>query len=38
VHPLVNTASLVISKEGIEKFMLATGHELHIIDVPSQSG
>lgn len=35
VHPLVNTASLVVSREGIEKFTQATGHELHIVDVPS---
>lgn len=34
VHPLVNTASLVISREGIERFLAATGHELHIINVP----
>lgn len=35
VHPLVNTASLVISREGIEAFIKATGHELKVIDVPA---
>lgn len=34
VHPLVNTSSLVVSREGIEKFLAATGHELHIVQVP----
>jgi len=34
VHPLVNTASLVISREGIEKFLQATGHEYRIVKVP----
>lgn len=34
VHPLVNTASLVIRKEGIAKFLEGTGHELHIVQIP----
>jgi len=34
VHPLVNTASITISKEGVEKFLKATGHELNVIQVP----
>jgi Ala-tRNA(Pro) deacylase len=34
VHPLVNTASLVISKQGIEKFLQTTGHELQVLNVP----
>ena len=34
-HPLVNTATLVIPKEGIEKFLEATGHSFSIISVPS---
>ena len=37
VHPLVNTASLVVPKEGIEKFLQATGHELRVLDVPGRS-
>lgn len=36
VHPLRNDASLVISREGIEKFVTATGHELNVIAVPRQ--
>jgi len=34
VHPLVNTASLVIRREGIEKFLEVTGHELHVVQIP----
>lgn len=34
VHPLVNTASLVIDKEGIEKFIQATGHEVRVVQIP----
>ena len=34
-HPLVNTATLVISHAGLETFLKATGHEAKIIDVPS---
>ncbi len=33
-HPLVNTSTLVLSQNGIEKFVNATGHELNLIDVP----
>lgn len=36
-HPLVNTATLVIPKEGIERFLSVTGHEIHICVVPSRS-
>ncbi|MFH1670290.1 MAG: prolyl-tRNA synthetase associated domain-containing protein [Patescibacteria group bacterium] len=35
-HPLVNTATLVISHDGIEKFLKATGHECKVIDVPER--
>jgi Ala-tRNA(Pro) deacylase len=35
-HPLVNTATLVIAHEGIERFLEATGHTAHIIDVPGR--
>jgi Ala-tRNA(Pro) deacylase len=36
-HPLVNTATLVISLDNIRKFLTATGHEPTIIDVPARS-
>jgi Ala-tRNA(Pro) deacylase len=35
-HPLVNTASLVISRPDIERFFALTGHTLRLIDVPSK--
>ena len=33
-HPLVNTATLAIPHEGVERFLAATGHEVRLIDVP----
>jgi Ala-tRNA(Pro) deacylase len=33
-HPLVNTSTLVISRENIERFLEVTGHEIQILDVP----
>lgn len=35
-HPLINTATLVISLEGVRAFLAATGHEPLILDVPSR--
>lgn len=35
-HPLVNTATLVISHEGIEKFLEATKHEPRVMEVPER--
>lgn len=35
-HPLVNTATLVISRDGIERFLRATGHELRLVSVPGR--
>jgi Ala-tRNA(Pro) deacylase len=35
-HPLVNTATLAISHEGIERFFEATGHRAQIIAVPAR--
>lgn len=35
-HPLINTATLAISHEGIEKFLKATGHEARVVDVPQR--
>ena len=37
-HPLVNTATLVVPKAGIESFLAATGHRLRVLDVPAQAG
>lgn len=31
-HPLVNTATLVLSKEELERFFTLTGHSLHIFE------
>ncbi|GAB6907185.1 conserved hypothetical protein [Desulfosarcina cetonica] len=35
-HPLVNTATLVISLKGIRDFLAATGHVPTVLDVPAQ--
>ncbi len=35
-HPLVNTSTLVISRENLQRFFGLTGHEVRLIDVPSQ--
>ena len=35
-HPLVNTSTLVISRENLKRFFELTGHEVKLIDVPSQ--
>jgi len=35
-HPLVNTATLSIPKEGIERFLLATGHAFKVVNVPGR--
>ena len=29
-HPLVNTATLILSKQSVQRFFKITGHELHI--------
>jgi Ala-tRNA(Pro) deacylase len=31
-HPLVNTATLVLSKSGLERFFALTGHEIHLFE------
>ncbi len=36
-HPLVNTATLVVPKEGIDAFLSATGHDRRLLQVPSAS-
>jgi Ala-tRNA(Pro) deacylase len=33
-HPLVNTSSLVISREHLRRFIAKTGHEVRILKVP----
>ncbi len=33
-HPLVNTATLVVSRENVERFLEAVEHPARIIDVP----
>ncbi len=34
-HPLVNTSTLVISKDGIRQFLSATGHQWKVLEIPS---
>ncbi len=33
-HPLVNTSTLVINREGIQKFLDAAGHAAKVVEVP----
>ena len=35
-HPLVNTSTLVISRNNLKLFLDKTGHEIRVLDVPSQ--
>lgn len=35
-HPLVNTATLVIPREGMERFFKETRHEFQVLDVPTR--
>jgi len=35
-HPLVNTSTLVISRDDIERFLAITGHPVRVLDVPSK--
>ena len=34
-HPLVNTATMVVAHADLERFLAATGHAPHVIDVPA---
>jgi hypothetical protein len=34
----VNTATLVISREAVARFVELTGHHLHLVKVPEKSG
>ncbi len=33
-HPLVNTATLVLSREAVARFVELTGHRMHLVRVP----
>ena len=35
-HPLVNTSTLVISRENIQRFLNATGHMIRILEIPGK--
>jgi len=35
-HPLVNTSTLVISRDNLSRFLDAAGHEIRSLDVPGQ--
>ncbi|MDX1709005.1 MAG: prolyl-tRNA synthetase associated domain-containing protein [Desulfobacterales bacterium] len=35
-HPLVNTATLVISNHSLRRFLASTGHDVRTLGVPSQ--
>lgn len=37
-HPLVNTATMVLSHADLERFLAATGHNARVIEVPSAQG
>jgi Ala-tRNA(Pro) deacylase len=34
-HPLINTSTLAISKQGVQRFLELTGHEVLVLDVPA---
>jgi len=36
-HPLVNTSTLVISRDNLKRFIAKTGHEIRLLDIPSQA-
>jgi len=36
-HPLVNTATVILSHADLERFLAATGHHPRVIDVPGTS-
>jgi len=33
-HPLVNTATLSVAREGLERFLAATGHSYRLVEIP----
>ena len=36
-HPLINTSTLVISRDNLKRFIAKTGHEALLLDIPSQA-
>ncbi|MBW2409787.1 MAG: prolyl-tRNA synthetase associated domain-containing protein [Deltaproteobacteria bacterium] len=36
-HPLVNTSTLVITRNNLQRFIDATGHAIQVVDVPGQA-
>jgi len=36
-HPLVNTATLILDRSGVEAFLAATGHSPRVVAVPSRA-
>ena len=37
-HPLINTSTLVISRDNLRRFLNAAGYEIRSLDVPAQNG
>lgn len=35
-HPLVNTATLILPRQGLERFLAATGHSYRLISIPTR--
>ena len=35
-HPLVNTSTLVISRDNLMRFIARVGHDARVLDIPSQ--
>jgi Ala-tRNA(Pro) deacylase len=35
-HPLVNTSTLVIARQAVERFLQSTGHKVEVIGVPEK--
>ncbi len=36
-HPLVNTSTVVVGKQGLEHFLRATGHQPQVLEVPARA-
>lgn len=37
-HPMVNTATMVVAHNDLERFLAATGHTARVVDVPAAEG
>jgi Ala-tRNA(Pro) deacylase len=35
-HPLVNTSTLVVSRDNLNRFLNLTGHQAKMLEVPAQ--